>query len=113
MSRTDGAAGLHARGANCAQSVACAFCADLGMDETATMRAPSSAKDFPTWAPRLHPTMPTVNRSFAPAAPLAASPAAARDLGRWGSQTRSVSHNPRGLTPKLFSMNVMAFSTRS
>lgn len=38
MSRADGAADLHARGANCAQAVACAFCAELGVDEVTAMR---------------------------------------------------------------------------
>jgi C_GCAxxG_C_C family probable redox protein len=39
MSRPDGAAELHARGANCAQAVVCAFCAELGVDEATAMRA--------------------------------------------------------------------------
>ncbi len=38
MSRADGAADLHARGANCAQSVACAFCAEAGVDAETVMR---------------------------------------------------------------------------
>jgi C_GCAxxG_C_C family probable redox protein len=37
--RADRAAELHAKGANCAQSVACAFAESLGVDEQTMMRA--------------------------------------------------------------------------
>lgn len=38
MSRADQAADLHSRGANCAQSVVCAFAADRGTDVETAMR---------------------------------------------------------------------------
>lgn len=38
MTKYEYAAELHSRGCNCAQSVACAFASEIGMDETTVMK---------------------------------------------------------------------------